>query len=693
LNLSTQYPLWFVVFCLLLGTLYAAILYFKNRQSGYGAALSNILALFRWLSVSFIAFLLLNPLIKNSRQLSERPLIVVGLDNSSSVALGKDSVFYHDEYPKMIEALADDLSGKYDVKIYTFGEEVKSGFDFDYSEKQTDISGFINEVKNLYAYRNTGALIIASDGLYNQGTSPVYAASGLSMPVYTIPLGDTAIYRDILIKRVNFNRISFVGNEFPLEIMIEARKSTGFSTRLLITRNEDVLYNQPIEITQDDFIEKQTVFLQSDKPGVQRFTVSLSPIADEITLENNVQDIFIDMLEGKQKVLLLADAPHPDVSAIKQAVQSNVNFSIEDYLAIDYKKPVSDFDLVILHGLPSAKHNMRLLLDTLQEKNIPAFFIVTQQTSLPLFNEQRAGLVIQNENILYNEALPRFNMQFSSFTLSDAAQTLLENAPPLISPYGTIRMQASASPLIFQRIGSVNTSDPQWVFFETNHNRFSALIGEGLWRWRMKSFSFMGNHQPFDDMINKTVQFLSLKMDKRFFRVISLNNFDETEDVEFEAQVYNEIYELTNEPEVKLQVTDQAGKEFPFVFNRTANAYYLNAGKLEPGAYSYEAIVHLGDKLFSERGEFTVAKLNIELANTTADHNLLFNLAASRGGDMIYPAQMADLGNLIRSRDDIKSITYDQKTFSEILNNIWLLIILLCFLSAEWFIRKRAGAY
>jgi hypothetical protein len=685
--------LWFVVFCLLLGALYAAILYYKNRRSGYGAALSNVLSLFRWLSVSFIAFLLLNPLIKNTRQLTERPLIVLGLDNSSSVAVGNDSAFYYDDYPKMVETLVDDLSGKYDVRIYTFGEGVRSGLNFDYSDKQSDISGFLNEVKNIYSYRNTGALILASDGLYNRGMSPVYAASGLSMPVYTIALGDTAIYRDVLIKRINFNRISFVGNEFPLEIIIEAKKSAGFSTRLSIKRNEEVLHNQLIEITQDDFLERQTVYLKSDEPGIQRFTVSLSQIADEITIENNVQDVFIDMLEGKQNVLLLADAPHPDVSAIKQAVQSNVNFKIEDYLAIDYKVPVSGFDLVILHGLPSVKNNMRFLLDTLKTNNIPAFFIVTQQTSLPLFNEQRAGLVIENENILYNEALPRFNLQFSSFTLSDKTYALLENAPPLISPYGTIRLQASASPLLFQRIGSVNTSDPQWIFFETNENRFSALMGEGIWRWRLKSFSFLGDHQPFDELINKTVQFLSLKVDKRFFRIISPNSFDETDEVEFEAQVYNEIYELNNEPEVKLQITDQSGREFPFVFNRTTNSYYLNAGKMEPGAYSYEAIVHLGDKLFSEKGEFTVAKLNIELSNTTADHNLLFNLAESRGGELIYPAQLTDLGKLIRGRDDIRSITYYQKTFSEILNNIWLLISLLFFLSAEWFIRKRAGGY
>jgi len=693
LNLSTQYPLWFIIFCLLLGALYAYVLYYKNQNSGFGIRLSYTLALFRMITVSVIAFLLLNPLIRYTSQFAEKPVIVIGIDNSASIRTMSDSVYFLNDYSASLQKLADDLSVRFDVRIYTFGENVRPGLNLDFSDSQTDISGFLDEVKNVYSYRNTGAMIVASDGLYNRGSNPVYTAQGLNMPVYTIALGDTTIHRDVLIKRVNYNRVSFVGNDFPVEIVVEAKKSYGLSTRLSIKRNQEVLYNHSIEITREGFMEKYIVYLKSDEPGIQRFTISLSPVAGEITLENNVQDIFIDLLEGKQKILLLANAPHPDISAIKQAVQSNVNFEITDFLTEDFDQSVTDFDLVILHGLPSVKNSIGFLLEHLQQESIPVFFIITQQTSLHLFNEQKAGLVIQPENILYNEARPRFNQQFSIFTLSDKTILLFESAPPLVSPYTTIRIQASASPLLFQRIGSVNTSDPQLVFFESGDNRYGALLGEGIWRWRIKSFSSFEDHQPFDELINNTVQFLALKADKRFFRVITANSYDETDDVEFEAQLYNEIYELVNDPEVQLLITDQSGNEFPFVFNRTANAYLLNAGKMEPGIYGYEATSRLGDKFFSERGEFTVTRLNIELMNTVADHNLLFNLAASRGGEMIYPQQLTDLGEIIRSRDDVRSITYFQKTFSEVLNNVWLLLALLVIMSAEWFIRKRAGSY
>jgi len=85
--------------------------------------------------------------------------------------------------------------------------------------------------------------------------------------------------------------------------------------------------------------------------------------------------------------------------------------------------------------------------------------------------------------------------------------------------------------------------------------------------------------------------------------------------------------------------------------------------------------------------------LNIEKINTVADHNLLYNLAVRSGGEMIYPGQMNNLSEMIKSREDIKTISYTQKRFSEILNFPWLLILIITLLSAEWFMRKRAGGY
>jgi hypothetical protein len=101
----------------------------------------------------------------------------------------------------------------------------------------------------------------------------------------------------------------------------------------------------------------------------------------------------------------------------------------------------------------------------------------------------------------------------------------------------------------------------------------------------------------------------------------------------------------------------------------------------------------VGNKLFTETGEFSVKALNIENINTLANHNLLYNLAVNNGGEMVYPDQLNYLATMINNREDIKTITYTQKRYAELLNFPWILIVILSLLAAEWFMRKRSGGY
>ena len=181
-------------------------------------------------------------------------------------------------------------------------------------------------------------------------------------------------------------------------------------------------------------------------------------------------------------------------------------------------------------------------------------------------------------------------------------------------------------------------------------------------------------------------------MDKSLFRVYGKHSYAENEDIELEAEVYNEVYELVNQEEVTITISGADSASYPFTFTRTSNAYYLNAGNLRPGSYTYTARAGSGtDRV--RTGEFTVTASRLEKLNTQADHALLFNLARKYGGDMYYPDQLEDLAAEIRNRDDIKTIAYSQKTFSELLNIPYLMALILLLLSLEWFVRKRAGGY
>jgi hypothetical protein len=58
-----------------------------------------------------------------------------------------------------------------------------------------------------------------------------------------------------------------------------------------------------------------------------------------------------------KKYLLLANSPHPDIAAIKTAVEANKNYSVDVQFIDDYTAKVAAYSLVILHQLPSNTNN------------------------------------------------------------------------------------------------------------------------------------------------------------------------------------------------------------------------------------------------------------------------------------------------------------------------------------------------
>jgi hypothetical protein len=281
---------------------------------------------------------------------------------------------------------------------------------------------------------------------------------------------------------------------------------------------------------------------------------------------------------------------------------------------------------------------------------------------------------------------------FSLFTISDELKNLIKDLPNVACPYGMPAID-NVNALLYQRIGTVDTKIPMFYFNTISENKIATFVGEGIWRWRLQNFSMQGNTNLFDELISKTVQYLSVKKDKSFFRITGKNNFMENEAIELEAEVYNESYELVNATEVNIVIMDSNNKKFPYTFNKTSNAYHLNTGILPVGDYNYDARVKIGNKIYTQHGEFSVSPLQIELTNSVADHQVLYNIAKKHNAEMVYPDNMDQLVEKLINRNDIKSISYSDKRLNDLINLKWIFFVLLSFLSIEWFLRKRNGTY
>ncbi len=700
LNLVTGYPLWFALLCLVLGIIYAMALYFRERKHEFPKNLVRLMSAFRFLIVSILSFFLLSPLLETINRSTEKPIIIIGQDNSASILNG-DSVYYRSGYYKQFNEAIENLRQDYEVRLYTIGENITpvdeakmDSVNIHFDEKLSDLASFFDEVEIIYSNRNVGAVIFASDGIFNKGISPVYSAANLSYPLYTIGLGDTSIQRDIILKRLNYNRIAFKGNEFPIEVQVNANKCKSHTAVISIVHNGSTIARETLKINNDRFSGAHLFNITAERTGLQRFRVIVSALEDETNARNNFMDAYVDILEAKQKVLILANSPHPDITAIKQALGDNLNYEVKDYLLSEFSEPIDAYNLVVLHQLPSFNPLSARLINELNRSNVPVLYIIGLQTDLSTFNGLKTGLTINfRERNRFSETQAAFNEAFVLFRLSEEEIRSLSLYPPLYSTFGEYNVIRNADILFYQKIGAVTTELPLAMINKSLDKKIAVITGDGIWKWRITNYMRTGNHNTFNRIIDKLVQYLSIQEDKRLFRVHIPQTFYENENVIFDASLYNESYEPVNVPEVELVITSSEGNQYDYNFNKYGEAYTLNAGGFPVGDYQYKARVKLGTKTYSDAGGFSILPLEIELSSTVADHNLMYRLANANNGLMLSDNQIDELPALIRSREDVKPVIYLQKRFTDLINLPWIFVLLVILLAAEWFLRKYAGSY
>ncbi len=699
-SISFQYPAWFSIFCVALGAAYALGLYYKNKtfleQSN---KLNWALGILRFLAVTLLSLLLLSPVLKSLVTETKKPIIVLAQDNSQSISAGmsKDNL---DRYLQDFSNLKTSLSENYEVKEYTFGENVVESSDFKFGDKLSNLSAMIKNIYDLYSNQNLGAVVFASDGIYNEGSSPVYAASKISAPIYTIALGDTTRKKDLSIKRVFSNKIAYLGDKFTMQIDLAAVNCTGSATQLSAYKEEagtwKKLQNNTVSISKADFFQTQTLTFEADKPGVQHYRIVASEIAGEVVKENNSKDVYIDILDARQKILIVANAPHPDISAIKQAIESNKNYTVTVADIATMTVKVSDFDFVILHQLPSKTNDASGILRAINEKKTPRWFILGNQSNFAaLNNAQSLVSVVGASGGDANDVQTRVNPNFTTFTFSEKLGKDLPNFAPVLSPFAAdYKEGANTQTFLYQRIGKVDTKFPLLAIGEENGVRTGVFAAEGLWKWRLFDYLQHQNHDIFDELVGKTVQYLSVKEDKRKFRIATPKNlFNENEQIVFDAELYNDNLELINEPDANLIITNNEAKEFYFTFNKTGRTYSLNAKQLPAGSYTYKGKTNYNGQEYTYTGQFSVQPLQLEAYETTADHAMLNLLSSQHNGKTFFPNQLSELGEALKNNKDVKAVIYQTNKTRSVINLKWIFFLILSLLSLEWFARRYFGAY
>ncbi len=698
MKLLTQYPLWLVIFALLLGVGYALYLYYKNNNVIFEKPMRIAMASLRGLAVALIAFLLLAPMVKLTVKQTDKPIVLVAIDNSESVKSNKDSAFYAKEYPGQVAKLISELGDSYVVKTYLVGDEDhligdKETLDMDFSDKSTNLSSLFDQVDMLYANQNVGAVVMLTDGIFNTGASPYYKAEKAGCPVYAVGLGSSELATDLFISDILHNRQTLKGNFFPVEVKVAAYKLSGKQAELTVKEGETEIYRKQLTLSGNRYFETVKFSVEAKSKGVHHYRVDLTELDGEVTHKNNHSAFFVEVVESRDKVAIVYNSPHPDVAALREALEGTDNYDVEVFPVSEFRGNPSDYSLVILHQLPSAANSASSLLSQIRQSGTSALYIVGQQTNLSVFNAQNTGVTINQTKAMTNNATPLYNDNFTSFTFSEEARRMLPLYSPVQTPFASYKTSVAANIFLYQKVSGVDTKYPLVVFNEQNGTRTGVITGTGLWSWKIYNFMHAENHDAFNELVGKTVLYLAAKGDKSRFRVQHEGVFAENAPVEFSAELYNESYELINEPDIKMVLKGGGDTTYEAQFSKQNNSYYLNMGELPLGNYTWTATTQVGKQRLEKSGRFAVQAVMLETANLVADHDLLKSMAKVTGGQYFDKEHIADVAKAIQKNDNIKPIASYQKKYAMMLNSPWYLAAIVLLLGIEWFLRKWNGGY
>jgi len=698
MQLTLEYPSWYLVFCMVAGLGYAGILYFRVKTfSDRPGWLRGLMAALRFTSAALLVFLLLSPVLRAIQRETRKPILIIAQDASESVGYalkGKQRA----TYTQQIQRIGQDLGREFDVRYYSFGSTIRDGLDTTFRDKASDLAGFLRYASDTYSGQNVGAVVLASDGIYNQVMNPVYVKSALNAPLFSLALVDTVPRKDIVLKRVFNNKIAYLGDRFSVLADIAAINCPGTSTILSVYqvegKNTTLLQQIPVPVNKNDFFRTVEITLDANKTGVQRYRLVLSRVQGEVGTANNAREIFVEVLDARQKILLLAGAPHPDIGAIRQSLELNKNYQVENMLLSEFSGNIAEYDFVTFIQLPNKSANLSNLIETMNRKGIPRLFLAGLQTDFQQLNRLQNLIGVRADPRNSNDVQASLPRTFNLFVPEEGFQNKITDYPPLTAPFGEFAAGAQAQVFMYQRIRKIDTDYPLIAFGESNGIRTGVITGEGLWRWRIFNFLQEENHDFFDNLVSKFVQYLSVKDDKRKFRVNPAKNiFDENETVLFDAELYNNSFELINEPEARLVITNENNKEFTFTLNKTGRAYSLNTGIFPVGNYRYKAFVNLSGEKLEAEGRFSVQPIELELYETMANHGLLNTLSSKSGGKVLSPGQVGGFAKTLLESPYAKPVIYESANTSPLINYRWIFALLILILTAEWFMRRYFGAY
>ncbi|MDP2209707.1 MAG: vWA domain-containing protein, partial [Bacteroidota bacterium] len=613
---------WLLFILLGLIFIFLTVLFYKYTIPPLPTLRKLFLSVIRSFALTLLLFVIFEPIISFINIENKKPTVAILLDNSQSMTVSEKSAQQITELRKILDSkiIENNLKGTA-LTYYTFSSgltKLKEYFSgaVNYSGEVTDIAAALNSLKDETKNENLQAVVLISDGNYNQGKNPVYLAEGLNVPVYTIGIGDTSEQRDVLIANVQTNNIAYAQTRIPVDVTVKWSGCSGENAEVVLSEGKNIIDKKTINLNSGGAETRIRMFYEAHEEGTKKITVNVSNITGELTEKNNYKSVFIKVLKSKLKVLILGGAPSADVTAVKQALSEDQHI---EYLSFTQKKlgefynhkmldgkektfsqsSLDSADCIVMINFPTvitSKEIFEQIKKTIGDQRKSILFISGKDVDYTKLRSIEEYLPFSWTNVNSNElfvfaAIHEKNKNHPLLNIETAATYEGWNQlPPVFKTQTQFRSKIESDILATIKVQNIQIDEPLILTRNINRYKSAAITGYGLWRWRLLAQGNIQTERLYASFLTHTIKWLTTKEDEKKVRVVPVKEvFTTTDPIEFTAQVYDDQYRQLDDAEVNVAIksdNDQA----KIILEAIGNGRYEGAiTNLSEGDYVYSA--------------------------------------------------------------------------------------------------------
>ncbi|MCC5940996.1 MAG: hypothetical protein JJU37_05590 [Balneolaceae bacterium] len=653
----------------------------------------------RAVALFILVLLLLNPFISRLFTDSQNEKIAVYLDNSQSITIERGEYDGLNSFNEILSEFENSKSDQFEYEYFLFDEGITRSDELTGTGVRTNINNVVEHLQeNETQY--LGAVLF-SDGIVTQGRNPVFSAQNLSIPLFTVPVGDTTEVKDIAISDVEYSSTTYSFTSQTIRAEIQQTGYEDESATVQLIKEGELVQTEEIEFTTNVSSHITEFTVEFEEPGFFDFEINVPPKPDELTNQNNRYLFNIEVLDEKTKILSLAYEIHPDVSAIRRFIATDQQNELiistyineQTFIGEDPLNLSEEPDLIVLHGLPP---NDSEVLNWINNQQTPVIYFATP-SAYSLLNNNSLRNIISFSGSGIQSAIDVQIYHASgqgSHPLLELTPQNYQRFPTLQTFRGNYSLSALAQPLMFGLFQRTETDIPILIAEDSSTRRKAAVNAFGWHRYQLSTMDEV--REFYNQFFTNLFSWASTPPDRRTLTLEPVKStFTENETVQIRAELFNELGDPEPEAFVDIEIFsgDESGALNRFRMNHVRNEIYTaELGNYPQGLYRIEGRAVKNDReIGTAETRVNVSQSSIEFLNTKRNDDLLISLAELTNGLFIPDGDYSNMNEIINRRIADAEVTDTRtETFFLYQSIIWFFIVL-ALLSGEWLIRRSVS--